>query len=53
MIRRFAGRHSARQKRTPDGATEVLVDADVDDEHVEPFQQMWPSALQLKELAEK
>ncbi|MQA91822.1 MAG: SRPBCC domain-containing protein [Gemmatimonas sp.] len=37
-----------------DGATEVLVDVDVEDEHVEPFQQMWPNALQkLKELAEK
>ena len=37
-----------------DGATEVLVDVDVEDEHVEPFQQMWANALQkLKELAEK
>ena len=36
------------------GATEVQVDLDVEDEYVEPFQQMWPEALQqLKELAER
>jgi hypothetical protein len=37
-----------------DGATEVLVDIDVDEEEAEMFKQMWPSALQkLKEIAEK
>jgi hypothetical protein len=37
-----------------DGRTEVLVDLDVEDEYVEPFQQMWHDALQkLKELAEE
>jgi hypothetical protein len=37
-----------------DGATEVLVDIDVDEEEAEMFKQMWPSALQkLKEIAEE
>ena len=37
-----------------DGTTELVVEMDVADEYVEPFQQMWPNALQkLKELAEK
>jgi hypothetical protein len=36
-----------------DGATEVLVDMDIDEEHKAIFQVMWPKALQkLKELAE-
>lgn len=36
------------------GATEVLVDMDIDDEHETMFQEIWPRALQkLKELAEK
>lgn len=35
-------------------ATEVLVDIDVEDEHVQMFSEMWPNGLQkLKELAEK
>jgi hypothetical protein len=37
-----------------DGATEVLVDIDVEDEHVPMFNEMWPEALRkLKDLAEK
>lgn len=37
-----------------DGATEVLVDVDVADEHAHMFDEMWPQALKaLKELAEK
>lgn len=37
-----------------DGATEVLVDIDTEDEHVQMFNEMWPEALRkLKELAEK
>ena len=37
-----------------DGATEVLVDIDIEDEHVQIFNEMWPEALRkLKELAEK
>jgi hypothetical protein len=37
-----------------DGATEVLVDVDVEDEHVQLFSEMWPEGLRkLKELAEK
>ena len=36
-----------------DGATEVLVDVDVEDEHAEMFNKMWPEALQrLKKIAE-
>ena len=36
------------------GATEVLVDMDVEDEHVQMFNEMWPKGLRkLKELAEK
>lgn len=37
-----------------DGATDVLVEMDVQDEHAAMFQDMWPNALQkLKELAER
>jgi hypothetical protein len=37
-----------------DGATEVLVDIDTEDEHVQMFNEMWPEALRkLKDLAEK
>jgi hypothetical protein len=37
-----------------DGATEVLVDIDIEDEHTQMFNDMWPKALRkLKELAEK
>ena len=37
-----------------DGATEVLVDIDVEDEHVQMFNEMWLKGLRkLKELAEK
>jgi uncharacterized protein YndB with AHSA1/START domain len=37
-----------------DGATEVLVDIDVEEEYVQMFNEMWPEALQkLKELAVK
>lgn len=36
-----------------DGATEVLVDVDVEDEHAEMFDKMWPEGLQrLKKIAE-
>jgi uncharacterized protein YndB with AHSA1/START domain len=35
------------------GATELLVDMDTDDEHKKMFEDMWPKALErLKELAE-
>ena len=37
-----------------DGATEVLVDMDAEDEYVQMFNEMWPKGLRkLKELAEK
>lgn len=37
-----------------DGATEVLVDIDIEDEHAQMFNEMWPEALRkLKKLAEK
>lgn len=37
-----------------EGATEVLVDVDVEDEFVEMFEKMWPEALQLlKAIAER
>jgi hypothetical protein len=36
-----------------EGATEVLVDMDAEDEHMEMFNKMWPEALQkLKMIAE-
>jgi hypothetical protein len=36
------------------GATEVLVDMDINEEYKEMFENMWPMALQkLKELSEK
>ena len=37
-----------------DGATEVLVDVDIEDEHAEMFKGMWPDALeQLKAIGER
>lgn len=37
-----------------DGKTTVAVDMDIEEEHEEMFNEMWPNALQkLKELAEK
>ena len=37
-----------------DGATEVSVEMDLEEEHAEMFEDMWPKALQkLKEIAEK
>ena len=37
-----------------DGATEVLVDIDIDEKEAETFNKMWLVALQkLKEIAEK
>ncbi|MBK9053988.1 MAG: SRPBCC domain-containing protein [Chloroflexi bacterium] len=37
-----------------DGATEVLVDMDAEDEYVQMFNEMWPKGLRkLKELTEK
>ena len=37
-----------------DGATEVLVDMDSEEDHAKMFEDMWPKALQkLKEIAEK
>lgn len=37
-----------------DGATEVLVDMDTDDEHIEMFKKMWSEGLQqLKTIAEQ
>lgn len=37
-----------------DGATEVLVDQDVEDEYAEMFQNLWPQGLErLKEIAER
>lgn len=37
-----------------DGATEVLVDTDMEDEHVEMFKEMWPDALErLKAIGER
>lgn len=37
-----------------DGATEVLVDVDMEEEHVEMFKKMWPDALErLKAIGER
>ena len=37
-----------------DGATEVLVDVDMEDEHAEMFKNMWPDALErLKAIGER
>ena len=36
------------------GATEVLIDIDIDEKEAEMFNKMWPEALQkLKKIAEK
>ena len=40
--------------RDADGGTEVLIEMDSDEEHVEMFEGLWPKALQrLKEVAER
>ena len=40
--------------KSRDGGTEVVVETDIDEEHAELFQELWPKALQLlKGLAEK
>ncbi len=52
--RKWAPAYENYTFKEKDGATEVLVDMDMEDEHVETFKRMWPDALQrLKEIAER
>lgn len=51
--RKWAPAYENYSFREKDGATEVLVDVEVDETETEPFNRMWPGALQkLKEIAE-
>ncbi|MCK6562864.1 SRPBCC domain-containing protein [candidate division KSB1 bacterium] len=53
-VKAWAGAHENYAFKEKAGATEVLVDIDINDEYKDMFQDMWPKALQkLKELAEK
>lgn len=53
-VKKWAGALENYTFREKDGATELLVDMDSNDEYKEMFQDMWPKALQkLKELAEE
>ena len=52
--RKWAPAYENYSFKEKDGATEVLVDIDVDEKETEAFNKMWPEALQkLKEIAEK
>jgi hypothetical protein len=54
LARKWAPAYENYSFKEKDGATEVLVDIDVDEEEAEVFNRMWPEALQkLKEIAEK
>lgn len=53
-VKAWAGALENYTFKEKDGATEVLVDMDSNEEYEEMFQDMWPKALQkLKMLAEK
>lgn len=52
-VKAWAGALENYTFKEKDGATELLVDMDSNEEYKEMFQDMWPKALQkLKELAE-
>lgn len=52
--RKWAPAYENYSFKEKDGATEVQVDLDINEEEVEMFNEMWTAALQkLKELAEK
>jgi hypothetical protein len=53
-IKPWAGALENYTFRQKDGKTELLVDADTNQEYKEAFQDMWPKALnKLKEISEK
>lgn len=53
-VKSWAGALESYTFKEKDGATELLVDMDSNDEYKEMFQNTWPKALQkLKELTEK
>lgn len=53
-IEGWAGAFENYTFRDLDGKTEVLVEMDVEEEHMKMFEDMWPEALQkLKSLAEE
>lgn len=52
-IKGWAGALENYTFKDKDGKTEVLVDIDMEDEHVKMFEDIWPKALEkLKEIAE-
>jgi len=53
-VKDWAGTSENYTLKETDGATEVIVDMDFNDEFAEMFKNIWPKALKrLKELAEK
>lgn len=53
-MKEWAGALENYTFKEKNGITEVLVDLDTDEEHIEMFQDIWPKALQkLKKLAEE
>lgn len=53
-VKGWAGALENYTFKEKNGITEVIVDMDSDERHIEMFQDIWPRALQkLKELAEK
>lgn len=54
MVKKWAPAYENYTFQNRDGSTEVLVEMDIDEEHAEFFQEVWPKALQLlKGMAEK
>jgi hypothetical protein len=54
FARRWSPAYENYSFQEKDGATEVRVDMDVDEQEAEAFSRMWPAALQkLKEIVEK
>lgn len=53
-VKTWAGALENYTFKETDGATELVVDLDTDEEYKDMFQNIWPKALQkLKELSEK
>lgn len=53
-VKKWAGAFENYTLQEKDGKTEVLIDLDMNEDHIEMFNNLWPKALQkLKELAEQ
>ena len=54
MVKKWTPAFENYTFKEKDGATELLVDMDIDEEHKKMFEEKWPAALQkLKQLAEE